>query len=80
MLDRILLESGVNVQSSSVSDVNRDGRADLTLNFSTGNSVALLGVNNINLVNIDQVGGILGAPGFVAVERGGDLFNHIAIA
>ena len=79
VLDRILLENGVGVLNSAVSDVNRDGRADLTINFSTGNSVALLGVSNINLVNIDQVGGIVGAPSFVAVERGGDLFNHVAI-
>jgi uncharacterized protein len=77
-LDRILLENGINVQSSTVSDVNRDGRADLTLNFSTGNSVALLGVSDINLVNIDRVGVV---PSFVAIERGGDLLNaHFAIA
>ncbi len=78
VLDRILLENGINVQSSTVSDVNRDGRADLTLNFSSGNSVALLGVSDINLVNIDRVGV---TPSFVAIERGGDLFNaHFAIA
>jgi uncharacterized protein len=76
VLDRILLENGINVQSSTVSDVNRDGRADLTLNFSSGNSVALLGVSNINLVNIDRVGT---APSAVAFERGIELFNHVAI-
>ena len=56
VLDRILLENGIDVTMSSVSDVNRDGRADLTLTFSTGNSVALLGVGDINLVTIDRVG------------------------
>jgi uncharacterized protein len=56
MLDRILLENGVDVVMASVSDVNRDGRADLTLTFSVGNSVALLGVSDINLVTIDRVG------------------------
>jgi uncharacterized protein len=77
VLDRILLENGINVQSSTVSDVNRDGRADLTLNFSSGNSVALLGISDINLVNIDRVGAV---SSFVAVERGVELFNHFAIA
>lgn len=77
-LDRILLENGVGVASSTVSDVNRDGRADLTLNFSTGNSVALLGVSNIGLVNIDQVGGPL--MSFTPVDRVADLYNHLAIA
>jgi predicted extracellular nuclease len=78
VLDRILLENGINVQSSTVSDVNRDGRADLTLNFSTGNSVALLGVSDFNLVNIDRVGA---APSAVVFERGIELFNpHMAIA
>jgi uncharacterized protein len=78
VLDRILLENGINVQNSTVSDVNRDGRADLTLNFSTGNSVALLGVSDINLVNIDRVGV---APVGVVFERGIELFNpHMAIA
>jgi uncharacterized protein len=78
VIDRILLENGINVQSSTVSDVNRDGRADLTLNFSAGNSVALLGVSDISLVNIDRVGVV---PSFVAIERGGDFFNtHYAIA
>lgn len=77
VLDRILLENGINVQSSTVSDVNRDGRADLTLNFSTGNSVALLGVNDINLVNIDRVAI---AQNFVAAERVDFLNTHFAIA
>jgi uncharacterized protein len=79
VLDRILLENGINVQSSTVSDVNRDGRADLTLNFSTGNSVALLGVSNINLVGIDRAAVV---QSFVAVERGnGDILHgHFAIA
>ena len=56
VLDRILLENGIDVLTSTVSDVNRDGRLDLTLNFSAGNSVALLGVSDFNLVMIDRVG------------------------
>jgi uncharacterized protein len=61
MLDRILLESGVDVMRTAVSDVNRDGIADLTLTFSTGNSVALLGVNDFNAIMFDR------APDPVAV-------------
>jgi Ca2+-binding RTX toxin-like protein len=55
-LDRILLENGIDVTMSSVSDVNRDGRADLTLTFSVGNAVTLLGVNDIGSVMIDRIG------------------------
>lgn len=78
VLDRILLENGVGVLNSVVSDVNRDGRADLTLNFSTGNSVALLGVSDINLVGIDRTAAV---AGFVAVERGGQILGeYFAIA
>ncbi len=54
MIDRILLESGVDVSRSAVSDVNRDGIADLTLTFSTGNSVALLGVSDFNAIMFDR--------------------------
>lgn len=78
VLDRILLENGIDVLNSVVSDVNRDGRADLTLNFSTGNSVALLGVSDINLVAIDRTAPL---ANFVAVERGAELLSaHFAIA
>lgn len=55
-IDRILLENGIDVTMSSVSDVNRDGRGDLTLTFSVGNAVTLLGISDIGSVMIDRVG------------------------
>ena len=55
-LDRILLINSVDVRNFAVSDVNGDGRADLSLTLTTGNIVQLLGVNDFNLVNIDLMG------------------------
>ncbi|UVO50371.1 Ig-like domain-containing protein [Sphingomonas sp. SUN019] len=45
-LDRIILDDGISLQRTKVQDVNRDGAADLTLTFSQGTSMTLLGVNN----------------------------------
>lgn len=50
-LDRLILDDGISLQRTRVQDVNRDGAADLTLTFSQGTSVTLLGVNNAAAVN-----------------------------
>ena len=54
-LDRILLINNVKVRNFAVSDVDGDGRADLSLTLTTGNIVQLLGVSDFNLVSIDRV-------------------------
>jgi VCBS repeat-containing protein len=53
--DRLVLDSGIGVAGSSVSDVNHDGIADLTIAFSNGGgSVVLLGVSDFSAVDFDQ--------------------------
>lgn len=53
-VDTILLESGINLLRTRVRDVNRDGTDDLELTLSGGGSVTLLGVTDVNAVNIQQ--------------------------
>jgi uncharacterized protein len=50
--DSILLQDGMQLTKSKVSDVNHDGIADLTLTFEAGTSVTLLGVSDLSLVHI----------------------------
>jgi uncharacterized protein len=78
-LDRLILDDGISVQRTKVQDVNRDGAADLTLTFSQGTSVTLLGVNNPAAVKFaapDQysdhqpgVGGLLDCIGDAVGQR-----------
>ena len=49
--DKLVLD-GVSVSKWSVGDVNRDGIADLTIAFSQGASVVLLGVSDFTKVAI----------------------------
>jgi VCBS repeat-containing protein len=48
--DRIILDDGLSVTKSKVADVNHDGIKDLTLTFSQGTSVTLLGVNDASKI------------------------------
>lgn len=48
--DSIVLDDGVSVLRSKVSDVDRDGVKDLTLTLSLGSSVTLLGVSDAKAV------------------------------
>ncbi|MEA3064850.1 MAG: uncharacterized protein QOJ27_1296 [Sphingomonadales bacterium] len=51
--DQLQLEPGIGVAGSSVSDVNHDGIADLTIAFSNGGgSVVLLGVSDFSAVDV----------------------------
>jgi Mrp family chromosome partitioning ATPase len=53
--DRIGLANGLQLAGSTVFDVNGDGAADLTLLFSSGGSAVLLGVSDLDLVQIQIV-------------------------
>ncbi|WP_158299009.1 calcium-binding protein [Sphingomonas psychrotolerans] len=50
--DRIVLDDGVTVSGTSVTDVNSDGVNDLILQLSLGGSVTLLGVSNASQVDV----------------------------
>lgn len=52
--DRLLLSNGIDVTRSRVSDINRDGTADLTLSLTLGGKIVLLGVSDVDLVHIDH--------------------------
>jgi predicted extracellular nuclease len=49
--DIIILDDGISVLKTKVADTNRDGIADLTISFTYGSSVVLLGVNNAAAVH-----------------------------
>ncbi|WP_277978866.1 hypothetical protein, partial [Sphingomonas phyllosphaerae] len=48
--DRIVLDDGLRVLRTQVSDVDRDGVKDLSVTFSGGTSVTLLGVSDASKV------------------------------
>ena len=48
--DEIILDDGISISRYKVQDSNRDGVKDLSITFSLGTSVTLLGVSNINAI------------------------------
>ena len=50
--DSIVLQDGMELTKFKVSDVNHDGILDLTLTFQAGSSATLLGVSDVNAVQI----------------------------
>lgn len=71
--DQIILD-GISLTRSTVSDVNRDGIADLTLTFTGGTSVTLLGVHDVKAVTFGAPDGYTSNdPGFGGSLSGGVL-------
>jgi predicted extracellular nuclease len=80
--DRIILDDGITIRSTKLSDVNRDGIKDLVLTLSAGGTVTLLGVTDASKVKYAApdyysdhqpgVGGVLDTIG----DFLDDLFNH----
>ncbi len=77
--DRIILDDGISVSKTRVQDVDRDGIKDLTLTFSYGGTVTLLGVSDVKAVAFagpdrysDHQPGVGGA-----LDGLGDLFNNL---
>jgi VCBS repeat-containing protein len=61
-LDSILLQDGIGLSKSKVSDVDHDGHLDLTLTFD-GTTVTLLGVSNLAAVHIAPAGPMFAPEG-----------------
>lgn len=82
-VDRLILDDGIVLLRTSVQDVNRDGAVDLTLTFSQGTSVTLLGVNNPAAVKYAApdyfsnhqpgLGGLLDWIGDMSAQRVGEV-------